>query len=47
MARVAVSEIRFDLGVSYERYMGTWSPADAAERITYTARANAIKGRKS
>src|SRR6516165_1225341 len=30
MARVAVSEIRFDLGVSYERYMGTWSPADAA-----------------
>jgi ubiquinone/menaquinone biosynthesis C-methylase UbiE len=25
MARMAVSEIRFDDGASYERYMGTWS----------------------
>jgi trans-aconitate methyltransferase len=103
MARMAVSEIRFDDGASYERYMGTWSrlvgdifltwlapssglrwidigcgngafteqivercapaewqnmerlkarvharlTADAAGRITYAARANAIKGRKS
>jgi hypothetical protein len=55
---IAEHQIRFGDGGAYEQNMGTWSrlagdvfldillPPDAAGRITHSARANAIMGRK-